>query len=143
MELGLQSLFGLLITVIIGWDPVTPPPPPPRVWPHIRGISLWPLAYNKGYSFDNVTASRQKHLWWTMVGLFPGFYHIFVISRWPNCTDNLPPPPHPGKRDISLSQEVTALTALLIISFFQSSRGKITTWSRPFSPLSQKLLEKS
>ncbi len=36
MELDLRSLFGLLCTtVLIGWDPATPPFP--RTWAHIRG----------------------------------------------------------------------------------------------------------
>ena len=68
MELHLQSLFGLhahslVTTVLISWDPATPPHPP-RIWAHIRGrywsakiddIYLWPPAQNSclGYSCLN------------------------------------------------------------------------------------------
>jgi hypothetical protein len=45
-----------------------------------------------------------------------------------------PPPPPMG-----INHYHRSLPSLLIISFFQPSKVEITTWLRPFSPLSQKL----
>ncbi len=46
MELGLQSLFGLLCTaVLIGWDPATPPSP--SLWAHTYTRALFVSQYRR------------------------------------------------------------------------------------------------
>ncbi len=48
MELDLQSLFRLLCTVLIGWDPTTPPPPPPHLGSYTRALLV---SIDRGHLF--------------------------------------------------------------------------------------------